>query len=214
MSTFPVTSVTLIQKIKTLAPGEDSAAWVRFWDTYSLAIRQFAVLKGGEANADDIVMTVLGRLVEVLRSGQYTPERGAFHSYLATMIVNEVHMQHRKDVVRKADQHLSIDAPLGGGDDGDEATLGDTLTAPETPVDAYEEDWRQAVLASAVEHVLTKTALSERDRAVYRAYVQEGRPIAEVAAQFKLSRNSVSQIKTRIDKRIVAVGRELVAGMK
>ena len=122
-------------------------------------------------------------------------------------------MQHRKDVVRKADQHLSIDAPLGG-DDGDGATLADTLPTPETPVDAYEEDWRQAILASAVEHVLTKTALSDRDRAVYRAYVQEGRPIAEVAAQFKLSRNSVSQIKTRIDKRIVAVGRELVAGMK
>ena len=214
MSTFPVTSVTLIQKIKTLAPGEDGAAWVRFWDTYSLAIRQFAVLKGGEANADDIVMTVLGKLVEVLRTGQYTPEKGAFHSYLATMIVNEVHMQHRKDLVRKSDQHLSIDAPVGGDDGGDETTLGDTLTSTETPVDTYEEDWRQAVLASAVEHVLTKTALSERDRAVYRAYVQEGRPIAEVAAQFKLSRNSVSQIKTRIDKRIVAVGRELVAGRK
>ena len=214
MSTFPVTSVTLIQKIKTLAPGEDSAAWVRFWDSYSLAIRQFAVLKGGEANADDIVMTVLGKLVEVLRTGQYTPEKGAFHSYLATMIVNEVHMQHRKDLVRKSDQHLSLDAPVGGDDGGDEATLADTLTSTETPIDEYEEDWRQAVLASAVEHVLTKTALSERDRAVYRAYVQEGRPIAEVAAQFKLSRNSVSQIKTRIDKRIVAVGRELVAGMK
>ena len=211
MSAFPVTSVTLIQKIKTLAPGEDSAAWVRFWDSYSLAIRQFAALKGGEANADDIVMTVLGKLVEVLRNGQYTPEKGAFHSYLATMIVNEIHMQHRKDLVRKTDQHLSIDAPVGGED---EATLADTLQAPETPADAYEEDWRQAILSSAVEHVLTKTALSDRDRAVYRAYVQEGRPIAEVAAAFKLSRNSVSQIKTRIDKRIVAVGRELVAGVK
>ncbi len=213
MSTFPVTSVTLIQKIKTLAPGEDSAAWVRFWDTYSLAIRQFASLKGGEANADDIVMTVLGKLVEVLRTGQYTPEKGAFHSYLATMIVNEVHMQHRKDLVRKTDQHLSIDAPVGGDDGGDEATLADTLPMSNTPADAYEEDWRQAILASAVEHVLTKTALSERDRAVYRAYVQEGRPIAEVAAQFKLPRNTVSQIKSRIEKRIVAVGRELVAGM-
>lgn len=211
MSAFPVTSVTLIQKIKTLAPGEDSAAWVRFWDSYSLAIRQFAALKGGEANADDIVMTVLGKLVEVLRNGQYTPEKGAFHSYLATMIVNEIHMQHRKDLVRKTDQHLSIDAPVGGED---EATLADTLQAPETPADAYEEDWRQAILSSAVEHVLTKTALSDRDRAVYRAYVQEGRPIADVAAEFKLSRNSVSQIKTRIDKRIVAVGRELVAGMQ
>ena len=214
MSSFPATSVTLIQKIKTLAPGEDGAAWVRFWDTYSLAIRRFAALKGGEANADDIVMTVLGKLVNVLREGQYTPEKGAFHSYLATMIVNEVHMQHRKDQVRKADQHLSIDAPVGGNEDGGDRTLADTLQTTVTPADMYEDDWRQAVLASAVEHVLTKTALSDRDRAVYRAYVQEGRPIGEVAAEFRLSRNSVSQIKTRIEKRIVAVGRELVAGMR
>lgn len=214
MSSFPVTSVTLIQKIKTLSPGEDGAAWVRFWDSYSLAIRQFAALKGGEANADDIVMTVLGKLVDVLRNGQYTPDKGAFHSYLATMIVNEVHMQHRKDIVRKTDQHMSLDAPVGGGESGDDSTLADTLPTSVTPADAYDEDWRQAILSSAVEHVLTKTALSERDRAVYRAYVQEGRPIADVAAEFKLSRNSVSQIKTRIDKRIVAVGRELVEGMK
>ena len=214
MSSFPATSVTLIQKIKTLAPGEDGAAWVRFWDTYSLAIRRFAALKGGEANADDIVMTVLGKLVNVLREGQYTPEKGAFHSYLATMIVNEVHMQHRKDLVRKTDQHLSLDAPAGGESDGVDVTLADALQTTVTPADKYEDDWRQAVLASVVEHVLTKTALSDRDRAVYRAYVQEGRPIGEVAAEFKLSRNSVSQIKTRIEKRIVAVGRELVAGMR
>ena len=214
MSSFPATSVTLIQKIKTLAPGEDGAAWVRFWDAYSLAIRRFAALKGGEANADDIVMTVLGKLVNVLREGQYTPEKGAFHSYLATMIVNEVHMQHRKDLVRKADQHLSLDAPVGGNEDGGDRTLADTLQTTVTPADMYEDDWRQAVLASAVEHVLTKTALSDRDRAVYRAYMQEGRPIGEVAAEFRLSRNSVSQIKTRIEKRIVAVGRELVAGVR
>ena len=80
MSAFPITSVTLIAKIKNLAPGEDSAAWVRFWDTYQSAIRAFAALKGGEQNADDIVMTVLGKLVDVLRSGQYTPEKGSFHS--------------------------------------------------------------------------------------------------------------------------------------
>jgi len=63
-----------------------------------------------------------------------------------------------------------------------------------------------------VEHVLTKTALSERDRNVYRAYALEGRDIAEVARTFGISRNSVSQIKTRIDKRIVSVGRELIRG--
>ena len=34
----------------------------------------------------------------------------------------------------------------------------------------------------------------------------------EVAAKYKISRNYVSQIKIRIDKRIVAVGQALVSG--
>lgn len=207
-ATFPVTSVTLISKIKTLSSGDDSAAWVRFWDTYSLAIRQFAVIKGGEANADDIVMTVLGKLVDVLRSGQYSVEKGRFHSYLATMIVNEVHMAHRKDVVRQVDNRIPIDAPVGG-EEG--KTVADTLAAPEASPDVLDDDWRKAVLVAAREHVLMHTALSDRDRQVYRAYALEGEDIAAVARKFGIPRNSVSQIKTRIDKRIIAVGRQMIA---
>lgn len=208
MSTFPVTSVTLIAKIKNLAPGEDSAAWVRFWDTYQGAIRQFAALKGGEENADDIVMQVLGKLVNVLRNGQYTPDKGSFHSYLATMIVNEVHMAHRKDVVRQVDKRIPIDTPV----DGEEGrTVADTLAAANASPDDLDEDWRKAVLASAREHVLMHTALSDRDRQVYRAYAMEGEDISEVAKKFGISRNFVSQIKTRIEKRIVAAGREMIA---
>lgn len=213
VSGFPVTSVTLIAKIKELSPGEDSAAWVRFWDTYSLAIRQFAAMKGGEDNADDIVMVVLGKLVDVLREGRYTPSKGRFHSYLATMIVNEVHMAHRKNLVRAGDRKVSLEENVDGSDGEGSRIIADTLAAPETP-DTIDAEWRQAVLKSAVEHVLTKTALSERDRKVYRAYAIEGRDIADVAKEFGLPKNSVSQIKTRIDKRIVAVGRELVSRMQ
>ena len=213
MSSFPVTSVTLIQKIKTLSPGEDGAAWVRFWDTYSLAIRQFAALKGGEENADDIVMTVLGKLVDVLRSGQYTPEKGKFHSYLATMIVNEVHMSHRREIARASDRKVSIDSSVpGGAAESSDRTIADTIAAPEVSPEQLDADWREAVLKSAVEHVLTKTAISERDRNVYREYALEGRDIGEVAAKYRISRNYVSQIRVRIDKRIVDFGKTLVAG--
>ena len=219
MRAFPLTSATLIQKIKTLSPGADDAAWVRFWDMYAGAIRQFAARKGGLANADDIVMTVLGKLVNVLRSGQYTREKGAFHSYLSTMILNEVHMQHRREMARKADMCISIDTPLDdGASPDDRRTIADVIS-PETispavetaSADDLDEDWRYAILESATEHVLTRTAISPRDREVYRAYVQEERPIDEVAAQYGLSRNSVSQIKTRINRRIIDVGKELLA---
>ena len=214
-TSFPVTSVTLIAKIKDLANGEDSAAWVRFWDTYQLAIRRFAIMKGGERDADDIVMSVLAKLVNVLRSGQYTPEKGRFHSYLATMIINEVHMLRRKEVARAVESRVSLEESVNGasGDSESDRTIADTLVAPEqTSATDLDEEWRQAVLQSAVDHVLTKTALSERDRAVYRAYALEGQDIAKVAKAFGISRNFVSQIKVRIDKRIVAVGKALVAG--
>ncbi len=212
MSAFPETSVTLIAKIKHLAPGEDAAAWVRFWDAYAPALRRFAAMKGGEANADDIVMSVLGKLVDVLRSGQYAPERGRFHSYLARMIANEVYMSHRREVVRGAGRKVSLDAPIASADGAADNTLADTLAAAETSPERLDEEWREAVLRSAVDHVLTRTALSDRDRRVYRAYALEGRDIAAVASEFGISRNLVSQIKTRVDRRVVAVGRELVAG--
>lgn len=207
---FPVTSVTLIAKIKDLAPGEDAAAWVRFWDMYQGAIRQFAALKGGDQNADDIVMQVLGKLVDVLRSGQYTPEKGRFHSYLATMIVNEVHMMHRKNIARAGDRKVSLDAAAEGHDGEPGGSIADKLAAPEEPPEKIDEDWRKAVLQSAVNHVLMHTALSDRDRQVYRAYALNGEDIAEVAKRFGISRNLVSQIKIRVDRRIVAAGREMV----
>ena len=199
MSTFPETSFTLIAKIKDLARGQVSAGWNRFWDLYAPAMRAFAVFKGAGSNADDIVMTVLAKLVDVLRSGQYQPEKGSFHSYLATMIYNEVHMQRRKDEVRKADSHVPLDEVM-------QETLAAPGQAPETDV-----DWQRAILAAAMEHVLTKTALSDRDREIYRFYVQEGHSIDETSEKFHQSRNNISQIKTRIEKRIAAIGREMAA---
>lgn len=197
MKTFPPTSISLIAKIKDLPPGEDGAAWARFWELYAPAMRAFAAFKGGTDNADDIVMTVFGKLVDVLRSGKFDPAKGRFHSYLAAMIYNEVHMQHRKDEVRMADSHVPLDE-----------TIAESLEAPSS--EEVDTDWRRAILHAATEHVLTKTALSERDRAVYAFYVQEGHTIEETAAKFRLARNNVSQIKTRIEKRIAAIGREMV----
>ena len=72
---------------------------------------------------------------------------------------------------------------------------------PATPA-ILDAKWQAACQAAAVEHVLTKTALSRTSCAIYRAYVLEGRPIGEVAAAFGVPRNSVSQVKTRVDRMV------------
>ena len=214
MSSFPETSFTLLEKIGRLAPGQDEAAWQRLWELYAPALRQFVIWKGGERNADDIVQQVLIKLVDVLRSGQYKAEKGRFHSYLATMAYNEVHMQRRKEVARRQDDHLPIDNFVGEGtSDGQEkAETPDALKSDAVPAgESLDEDWRRALVAAATEHVLAKTALSERDRSVYRQFRQEERPLEEVARAFGLSRNLASKICSRIDQRIVAVGREMAS---
>ena len=212
MTSFPETSFTLLEKIGRLAPGQDEAAWQRLWELYAPALRQFVIWKGGERTADDIVQQVLVKLVDVLRSGQYKAEKGRFHSYLATMAYNEVHMQRRKEVARRQDDHLPIDSFVGEGtSDGQEKSeTPDALKATDAPAgESLDEDWRRALVAAAIEHVLTKTALSDRDRSVYRQVRQQEQPIEDVAKAFGISRNLVSKICSRIDQRIVAVGREM-----
>ena len=68
--------------------------------------------------------------------------------------------------------------------------------------------WRLARRRAAVEWALTKTALSAQSKSVYRAYVIDERPIGEVAAEFKIPRNSVSQIKTRVERLVSAIESE------
>ena len=212
MSKFPETSFTLLKKIEGQIPGQDEAAWQRLWELYEPALRQFVIWKGGESHADDIVQTVLIKLVDVLRSGQYKAEKGRFHSFLATMAYNEVHMQRRKDVARRVDAHVPIDSFVDEGvhSDSPKAQTPEALKSSALPADeSLDDDWRRALVTSATEHVLTKTALSDRDRAIYRLFRQEERPIGEVALAFGISRNNVSKICSRIDQRIVTVGREM-----
>ena len=123
-------------------------------------------------------------------------------------------MQRRKDVARRVDDHLPIgmfvDDGIGQNDGQAKAITPEELRSTDTPAaESLDRDWQRALVAAATEHVLTKTALSERDRAVYRQYAQEEKPIEEVARAFGISRNLVSKIRSRIDQRIVAIGREM-----
>lgn len=65
--------------------------------------------------------------------------------------------------------------------------------------------WKIAARRSAIEHVLTETAVSEQSKCVYRAAVLEQRPLKEVAAELGLTYAAVKQIKSRLDRAVEAV---------
>ena len=197
MASFPETPATLLVKLASQVTGEDEANWVRFADLYVPAIRSFAEQHGDGRDADDIVQEVLSGLVQILRGGRFTVREGVgnFRSYLAKMIRSRLYMAYRREKARG----LGATVPI---DEVEIAVPADSVTA------ALDLEWAVARHRAAVEHALTKTLLSEQNRAIYRAYVLEERPIGEVAKAFGATRNQVSQVKVRVGRMIAALEAE------
>ena len=191
MSRIPETPVTLIARMAAQVTGEDEATWVKFFELYQPVIRHFAEFAGARSDADDVVQDVLLKLVDVFRSGAYRPEKGRFRAFLATITRREVINRWQKAQARAADRHVSLNR-----------TAAQEIAVPPEAAEILDAKWRLAQHAAAVEHVLTRTALAQRSKDVYRAYVLEEKPIGEVARAFGVSRNVVSQIKTRVDAMI------------
>lgn len=202
MANFPDTPVSLLVRLASDRTGiQDEAGWTRLFELYAPAIKAFAAERGGnEDECEDVVQEIFMRLVEVLREGRVKVggDAGKFRRYLATLVRNELVSRWRRRTARGEVVRVSFDDPDAGMEvsvDSDAATIVDIK-------------WRLARRKAAVEWVLTKTALSAQSKAVYRAYVLEERTIGEVAAAFGIPRNSVSQIKTRVERLIAAIETE------
>ena len=203
MANFPDTPVSLLVRIASEKTGVcDEAAWTRLFELYAPVIRAFAEERGiGGGEGDDVVQEIFMKLVEVLGDGRLKigGDAGKFRRYLSTLIRNELVSRWRRRQARGEGATLSIDDP-----EADVEPTVDSATA--MIIDAK---WRLARRKAAVEWTLTRTALSAQSKAVYRAYALEGRPIGDVAAAFGISRNAVSQIKTRVERMIAAVEAEI-----
>ena len=201
MANFPDTPVSLLVRLASDRTGiPDEAGWTRLFELYAPAIKAFAEERGGEGESEDVVQEIFMRLAEVLREGRVKVggDAGKFRRYLATLVRNELVSRWRRRVSRGEGLRVSFDDPGAGIEasvDSDAATIVDVK-------------WRLARRKAAEEWVFTKTALSAQSKAVYRAYVLDERPIGEVAAAFGIPRNSVSQIKTRVERLIAAIETE------
>ena len=186
MSAFPETSLTLLKKIAVQVTGEREAAWVRFFGLYEPAIKRFVAYHDSTHDPDDVVQDIFLKLVNIVQSGGYSSDMGSFRAFLATMIRRHLVSLFRKDRARGAGLHVDIDD-----------------VEPSVPADVAEQidiKWRMARHQSAIEHVLTKTAISAQSRDIYRVYVEEGRSLGEVAAQFGVTKAVIYKIKSRVEQ--------------
>jgi len=196
MSAFPETSMTLLRKIAVQVTGEREAAWVRFFGLYEPAIKRFVAYHDSTHDPDDVVQDIFLKLVNVVQSGGYDSSKGSFRAFLATMIRRHLVSLYRKDQARGAGLHVDIDD-----------------VEPSVPADIAEQidlKWRMARHQSAIEHVLTKTAISAQSRAVYHAYVEDEMPLDEVAAKFGVTESAIYKVKFRVERMAAIIEDEFV----
>jgi RNA polymerase sigma factor (sigma-70 family) len=186
--------MTLLKKIAVQVTGEREAAWVRFFGLYEPAIKRFVAWHDSSHDPDDVVQDIFLKLVNVVQSGGYDSSKGSFRAFLATMIRRHLVSLYRKDQARGAGLHVDIDD-----------------VEPSVSADVAEQidlKWRMARHQSAIEHVLTKTAISAQSRDIYRAYVEEERSLDEVAAQFGVAKAVIYKIKSRVEQMAAIIEEE------
>ena len=203
MSTFPTTSTTLLAKLAELETGVDQSAWYRFFELYQPVMVEFARAKGAGDDAEDVVQEVFADVVKVFREGKYVRERGRFRSYLSAMLRNELISRFRR--MRSRPDGSAVQMPDSG-----------VIDSPDVPLTAAvalraheKEAWDASCHKVALRHVLTKTALSEQSRRIYRELIETGDSCAEVARRLGIPAATVRQVKSRVSRMIVAYEKEI-----
>ena len=216
MSAFPDTSTTLLANLAYHETGVDQAAWFRFFALYQPVMVEFARMKGAGDDAEDVVQEVLADLAKTFQAGRYVREKGSFRAYLVKMLRNELISRFRRLQTRsrimdasqsgRAGTHASL--RLGDMRTPSAAAQPGRARSPSAPSAAFFDDdmpvWNLARHRAAVEHVLTKTALSEQSRRIYRELLATGDSCAEVARRMNLPAATVRQVKSRVSRMIAA----------
>lgn len=197
MSGFPSTSQTLLEKLATEITGGGGAAWTRFFELYTPAMKHFVRQIDHTHDPDDVVQDVYVHLVKILSERRYNAEKSQFRTFLKMLIRRQLIRIYRHERVHGADSVVPLksqaDVPV---------------VQPEQGI-ALDLAWIKARHEAAVEHVFTKTALSAKTKAVYRAHVIDGMPADEVCEKFGIDGNYLRQIKFRVERAIDLVEAEL-----
>ncbi len=197
MSAFPDTPADLLRKLAAQVTGEDEDNWARFAELYVPAIEDFARSHGDGRDVEDVVQEVLVGLVRIFREQKFVlrPGVGNFRSYLAKMIRSQLGMIYRHEKARGLGRSIPIEDVELVQPSGDIA-------------DRLDIEWAEARHRAAVRHVLEKTLVAKLNKDIYRDFVLNGLSVETVAKKYGVTKNQVSQAKTRIGRMVAAIEAE------
>ena len=170
-------------------PG-NQAAWGRFFDTYAGYIFAIARREGlSEADADDIVQTVMRELVHGTSLRRYDKARGPFHLWLARLVLWRISNLRRREAARPPLSPL----PAPGKPVAEASVL-----TPE-----FEEEWMAAVTEEALRRLRAET--DPEHYAIYHASAIEQLATEDILRLYSVTASNLYQIRRRLGARFRAL---------
>ena len=177
----PTTSEGLLRE----AASPDSPRREEFARLYSAIVRRYVECAAGHGvspeDRDDIAQDVMVSVLKALPGFRHDRSRGRFRGYLRSSVSHALAAFAKR--FRPAERTAS------------DPVDPDTLPAAE-PDGTPEQMWR--VWTLAFERILRSGRFEPNSLAMFRRFVVEGLPAAEVAAEFKTNPNAVYQCKNRV----------------
>ena len=182
------TSASLLERLRA---GSDAEAWRRLVDLYTPLLhawlRRYSLQ---QTDADDLVQEVLGTLVRELPAFHYNPARGAFRSWLRTILAHRLQAFFRTR--KKSPQ------PAGGSDG---ALLLDQLADPHSDLSRL---WNQEHDRHVARRLLAaiRADFEPTTWTAFERCTLEGKNASAVAAELGISVNAVFIAKSRVLRRL------------
>jgi RNA polymerase sigma-70 factor (ECF subfamily) len=195
MADVPLTRASLLVRLRN---AQDEAAWAEFVQLYVPLLYRFLRRKGlQDADVADLSQEVLGAVAGAVRRLEYDPRKGAFRSWLFTIVRRR--LSNWRD--RQATQ------TRGSGDSAVHQLL--EQSAADADVESeWETEWQRRVFAWACEQVRPQVR-GNAWQAFWQTAV-EGRSGKEVAADLGISVSAVYLARSRVFARL----RKLVASVE
>lgn len=177
----PTTSEGLLRE----AASPDSPRREEFARLYSAIVRRYVECAAGPGvspqDRDDIAQDVMVSVLKALPGFRHDRSRGRFRGYLRSSVSHALATFAKRFRTAERTARDPVDP--------------DTIPAAE-PDGTPERMWR--VWTLAFERIRRSGRFEPNSLAMFRRFVVEGLPAAEVAAEFKTNPNAVYQCKNRV----------------
>lgn len=181
-----LTTTTILDR---LLDAGDNSVWSSFLERFRTPIIAFCRKLGlGSSDAEDVAQETLMAFLESYRKHSYQRGRGRLSHYLFGIAHNKILLARRK----MAGPERQVAEEASG--------FWSSVADPSTAQDAWEREWRDAVLSQSIEQV--RREVSPQTFEAFRLLVFEHMEPAAVAEKLDITRNAVFIAKHRVGTRL------------